>query len=118
VRDEVRRQIMSRLISGDADVSFQTDFLDNYLADDTSTIDRVSNVHDWKPALPVRMYHGRNDLTVTYKASTRTLQTMQANGSTMASLTDCPATPAGHLECVPPYFSFMLAQLAPVVKDL
>lgn len=118
VRDEVRRQLIKALLPGDADVSFQGTFVDNYLADDNTAIERDSNVKNWKPALPVRMYHGRDDQTVPYVAATRTLQAMQALGATTATLTDCPASPASHLGCVPPYFTFMLNQLAPVARDL
>ena len=119
VRDEVRRLILRLVIPDDADVTFQSTFLDNFLADDTSAIERDSNVHDWKPEAPVRMFHGRDDQTVPYAASTRTLQAMQARGAgTTVTLTDCVATPASHLGCVAPYFSHALAQMAPWVRDL
>ena len=119
VRDEVRRLILRLVIPDDADVTFQSTFLDNFLADDTSAIERDSNVHDWKPEAPVRMFHGRDDQTVPYAASTRTLQAMQARGAgNTVTLTDCTATPASHLGCVAPYFSHALGQLAPLVRDL
>ncbi|MBK9985731.1 MAG: alpha/beta hydrolase [Betaproteobacteria bacterium] len=119
VRNEVRRLIMRLVVPDDADVTFQSTFLDNFLADDTSAIERDSNVHDWKPEAPVRMFHGRDDQTVPYAASTRTLQAMQARGAgTTVTLTDCVATPASHLGCVAPYFSHALAQMAPWVRDL
>jgi fermentation-respiration switch protein FrsA (DUF1100 family) len=54
------------VIPDDADVTFQSTFLDNFLADDTSAIERASNVHDWKPEAPVRLFHGRDDQTVPY----------------------------------------------------
>ncbi|MBK7507051.1 MAG: hypothetical protein IPI16_02300 [Comamonadaceae bacterium] len=119
VRNEVRRLIMRLVVPDDADVTFQSTFLDNFLADDTSAIERDSNVHDWKPEAPVRMFHGRDDQTVPYAASTRTLQAMQARGAgNTVTLTDCVATPASHLGCVAPYFSHALAQMAPWVRDL
>ena len=119
VRDEVRRLILRLVIPDDADVTFQSTFLDNFLADDAAAIDRDSNVHDWKPEAPVRMFHGRDDQTVPYAASTRTLQAMQARGAgNTVTLTDCTATPASHLGCVAPYFSHALGQLAPLVRDL
>ena len=119
VRDEVRRLILRLVIPDDADVTFQSTFLDNFLADDTSAIERDSNVHDWKPEAPVRMFHGRDDQTVPYAASTRTLQAMQARGAgTTVTLTDCTASPASHLGCVAPYFSHALVQMAPLVRDL
>ncbi|MBK6928336.1 MAG: prolyl oligopeptidase family serine peptidase [Comamonadaceae bacterium] len=119
MRDEVRRLILRLVIPDDADVTFQSTFLDNFLADDTSAIERDSNVHDWKPEAPVRMFHGRDDQTVPYAASTRTLQAMQARGAgTTVTLTDCTASPASHLGCVVPYFSHALVQMAPLVRDL
>ena len=36
----------------------------------------------------------------------------------LVSLTDCRAQPAGHLQCVPPFITFMLGQLAPVAQGL
>ncbi|MBK7509311.1 MAG: prolyl oligopeptidase family serine peptidase [Comamonadaceae bacterium] len=119
VRDEVRRLILRLVIPDDADVTFQSTFLDNFLADDAAAIERDSNVHDWKPATPIRLFHGRDDQTVPYAASTRTLQAMQARGAgNTVTLTDCTATPASHLGCVAPYFSHALGQLAPLVRDL
>ena len=61
VRNEVRRAMFKQLVPDDADVSFQSTFLDNYLADDGNAIERMSNVHDWKPEAPLRMFHGRVD---------------------------------------------------------
>jgi pimeloyl-ACP methyl ester carboxylesterase len=118
VRDEVRRQLMKALIPDDADVGFQSTFIDNFLADDTGAIERDSNVHDWKPEVPVRMYHGRDDQTVPYAAATTTLQAMQRRGAQDVTLTDCTAVPSSHLGCVPPYFSFLLQQVALVARNL
>ena len=118
VRNEVRRLLMRAVIPDDADVTFESTFVDNYLADDNDAIERDSNVHDWKPALPVRMFHGRDDQTVPYAAATRTLQTMQARGASTATLADCSATPSSHLGCVQPYFAYLMGQLSAVARDL
>lgn len=118
VRAQLRDALLEQVIPDDADVSFQATFIDNYLADDTAALDATSNVHDWKPALPTRLYHGRDDRTVPYTVSTRTLAAMLARGATTVSLTDCAAVPAGHLDCVVPYFGFMLAQIGPAARDL
>lgn len=118
VRNEVRRQMLNALIPDDADVSFQSTFLDLYLADDSGGLDRQCNVHDWTPATPLRLFHGRADQTVPYVASRFALQTMQARGAGQVSLTDCPAAPSSHLGCVAPYFAFALGQLAGSARDL
>jgi pimeloyl-ACP methyl ester carboxylesterase len=117
-RRQLRDELLKHLLPEDADVSFDVTFLDNFLADETAEVERVSNVHDWKPALAPKLYHGRDDRTVPYPASTRTVAAMHAQGAVGVTLTDCSAIPAGHLECVVPYWSFMLNQLALSARDL
>jgi len=119
VRDELRRVMLRFLIPGDADVTFDTEFIDHYLADDAQAIARLSSVHDWKPELPVRLFHGRDDRTVPYASSLSALQTMQARGaSDRVSLTDCPAVPSSHIGCVPSFLAFLLARLSEEAQDL
>ena len=117
---EVRRALLAFLIPRDADVAYDTRFIDRYLADDERYVEEVSSVYDWKPNVPVRLYHGRNDRTVPYASSASTMRAMQQRGAgDLVSLTECRAQPvAGHLPCVPPFITFMLGQLAPVVQDL
>jgi len=120
VQREVRRLLLRALIPGDADVAYDTRFIDRFLADDVRALDAISSVYDYKPNVPVRLYHGRNDRTVPYASSVSTLRAMQQRGAgDLVSLTECRAQPvAGHLECVPPFITFMLGQLAPVAQDL
>jgi len=120
VQREVRRLLLRALVPGDADVSYDTRFIDRFLADDTRYLAEVSSVHDWRPAVPVRLYHGRDDRTVPYASSTSTLRAMQARGAgSLVSLTDCRAQPtAGHMQCVPPFITFLLGQFAPLAQDL
>lgn len=119
VQREVRRALLRALIPGDADVVYDTRFIDRFLADDVRTIDALSNVHDWRPQVPVRLFHGRDDRTVPYASSVRTLRAMREQGAgELVSLTDCRAQPAGHLQCVPPFITFLLGQLALVARDL
>ena len=119
VQREVRRLLLRALLPGDADVRYDTRFIDRFLADDVRTIAEVSSVHDWKPNVPVYLYHGREDRTVPYVSSTSTLSAMQQQGAAdLVSLTDCRTRPAGHMQCVPPFITFMLGQLAPVAQDL
>ena len=120
VQREVRRLLLRALIPGDADVAYDTRFIDRFLADDVRALDEISSVYDYRPGVPVRLYHGRDDRTVPYASSVSTVRAMQSRGAgDLVSLTECRAQPvAGHLPCVPPFITFMLGQLAPVAQDL
>lgn len=116
---EVRRLLLRALIPGDADVVYDTRFIDRFLADDVQAIASASNVHEWRPNVPVRLFHSRDDRTVPYASSVNTLSAMQSRGAgELVSLTDCRAAPGGHLQCVAPFITFMLGQLAPVAQGL
>lgn len=118
-RRKVRDLLMSKAIGDAADVVFDPTFLDLYLMDDVAGIEARSNVYDWKPALPLWLYHGRDDATVSYRASSDTLVAMQQRGvGSLVSLTDCPTQPAGHLDCVQPFWNFMLQKFGTVARDL
>ena len=118
-QNEVRRALLREIIPSDADTVFDTQFLDNFLADDVSTIAKVSNVQDWRPQVPVHLYHGRDDRTVPYESSANALAAMRAQGAgELVTLTDCPAIPADHIPCVPPFLSFMLGKFAATARDL
>jgi hypothetical protein len=106
IRNEVRRAIMRIIVPDDADVSFQTTFLDNFLADDVGAIVRMSNVHEWRPERPFRLFHGREDIIVSYDTSLSALSAMRARGAppSEVSLHDCTTTPPDHLKCVPEFF--------------
>jgi len=118
-RHNVRYLLLQLLLGSSADVSFMPTFLDNYMADDRTSIGIMSDVYDWRPVAPVHLFHGRDDLTVSYLNATSTLQAMQSRGSgNLVSLTDCTAHPAGHSECVLTYWQFILDTFAKVAKDL
>ncbi len=114
----VRELLLKELLPEDADVSFDVSVLDSYLADDRAAIERLGNVHDWAPAVPVRLFHGRDDQTVPYVVSTTTLAKMSERGAGDVTLTDCTTVPSGHLECVPEYLSLSLADFARRARDL
>jgi alpha-beta hydrolase superfamily lysophospholipase len=115
----VRDQLLLQLLGTDADVTFMPNFVDNYMADDRAAIESVSDVYDWRPEAPVHLFHGRDDRTVSYLNASSTLQAMQARGAgNLVSLTDCMAQPAGHPECVLPYWRFLLDTLATLAKNL
>ena len=118
LRREVRDQLLKRLLPDDADVVFDASVLDAYLADDRAAVERLGNVHDWAPAAPLRLFHGRDDQTVPYVSATTTLQAMRSRGAADVSLTDCTLSPSSHLGCVPPFLTFALAEFALRVRDL
>jgi dienelactone hydrolase len=117
-RTLVRELLLKELLPDDADVSFDASVLDSYLADDRAAIERVANVLGWAPAVPVRLFHGRDDQTVPYVVSTITLAKMRERGAGDITLTDCTTVPGGHLECVPEYLSVSLADFARRARDL
>jgi pimeloyl-ACP methyl ester carboxylesterase len=120
VQREVRRALLRELLPDDADVVYDTRFLNSFFADDTRAIARDNSVFDWRPQVPVVMFHGRADRTVPYASSERTLAAMKRNGAgdDQVSLTDCRAVPAGHLECVPPFIEFLLERIGPKASGL
>jgi pimeloyl-ACP methyl ester carboxylesterase len=117
LRREARRLLVRHLVPGNADVRLQTSFIDRHFEGDDEALERLSNVHDWKPEAPVSLFHGRDDRTVPHASAERTVQAMQARGATRVSLTSCSATPSSHRNCVAPYWDFMLGQLAGLARD-
>lgn len=118
LRNEVRRRLVRYLIPDDADVAFDTRFVEAYLEDDRDKIERQSNVHDWRPGVPVRLFHGRDDKVVPYASSTSTRQTMLNRAAPDVTLADCSAAPAGHLECIAGYKRHLLRALGTWARDL
>ena len=119
VRREVRRALLRELLPDDADVVYDTRFIDSFLADDKGAIARDNSVYDWRPQAPVVMFHGRDDRTVPYASSVRTLDAMKKNGAgDLVSLTDCRAVPAGHIPCVAPFIELMLDRIGPKASGL
>ena len=120
VRAEVRRALVRELIPDDADVSYDARFIDVYLADDTDTLKQNHSVHwGWTPTAPVYLFHGRDDQTVPYAVSETTITGLQATGAAAVSLRDCrQSSPAGHLQCVPEYFSYALQVMGQTAQNL
>ena len=120
VRREVRRALLRALLPDDADVVYDTRFIDVFLADDKNTIAQNHSVYDWRPDVPVVMFHGRDDRTVPYASSVNTLDTMKRNGASanVVSLTECRAVPSDHIPCVPPFVEFMLDRISSKTSGL
>ncbi|MFT5934592.1 MAG: pimeloyl-ACP methyl ester carboxylesterase [Hydrogenophaga sp.] len=120
VRRDIRRALLRELLPDDADVVYDARFLDSFLADDKRAIAQDNSVYDWRPQVPVTLFHGRADRTVPYVSSERTLEAMKRNGAgdDQVSLTDCRAVPTGHLECVAPFIAFLLDRIEPKASGL
>ncbi len=115
------RDLLMALLVGDADADavISPTVIDYFLADNRAAIDTLSSVSDWAPQVPLDLFHGRDDLTVPYLSATNTLQSMQARGAGhLVTLTDCVAQPAGHSQCVLPYWRFVLDRFGREAKDL
>lgn len=121
-RRHARELLMALSLGLDAEVTFMPTVIDNYLADDRAAIESFSDVYDWAPQVPVSLFHGRDDRTVPYLSATSTLQAMQARGAgDRVTLTDCvpkPGDPAGHSQCVLPYWRFVLDEFGKVAQNL
>jgi alpha-beta hydrolase superfamily lysophospholipase len=118
VRQRLRVELFKRLLPPDADVVFDPTAIDRYLAGNLLALELHSNVHDWAPDAPVRLFHGRDDQTVPFLSSERALRVMRERGGRDVSLVECSAVPSGHIACVPEFVSYLLSQFAPLVRDL
>jgi len=76
-----------------------------------------NNVYDWKPAAPVRLFHGQNDNYVGYANASTALSTMQANGAASVSLTDCTRVPSTHVNCGVEFATFAMGYLFTLATD-
>lgn len=118
-RANVRNLLLFTALGDQADITFDSTFLDNFLADDTAAIDAMSNVYNWTPQSPLTLFHGRDDTTVSYANTELTYQAMQARGAgTLVERVDCPAQPASHLGCVPAFLMADVVRLQAVAKGL
>lgn len=115
------RQLMVLVLlhNNQGDVVFRVDGIDRYLAGDLDGLARYNSVHlGWAPTAPVYLFHGKDDKTVPYAASTSALQALRQQGATAVSLTDCTASPADHLPCVPEYLRFALDRMGALAQNL
>ena len=118
-RRHARDLLLALLIGIDPSVVYSPTVIDNFLSDNRAAIDTLSSVYDWAPQVPLDLFHGRDDRTVPYVSATNTLKAMQARGAgNLVTLTDCVAQPAGHAQCVLPYWRFVLGRFASEAKDL
>lgn len=117
LRKQLRDRLLREVLDSGTDIIFDTTFLDRYLAGDRDALERDSNVHDWKPVIPVRLHHGLDDEIVPYVSATSTLAAMQRRGVDVA-LVNCTASPSTHTGCIPSYLEFMLGYFNNLARDL
>ncbi|GAB2735071.1 hypothetical protein GCM10027019_13160 [Melaminivora jejuensis] len=120
LRAEVRRQLMRAMMPGDADVDYDGRFIDLYLADNQQGLKEFSSVDwGWKPTAPVYLFHGRDDQTVPFVAGLAGYNSLVAAGGAPVSLQECTQSrPAGHLECVPEYFTYAIGTMQRTARGL
>lgn len=118
VRREVRKQLLKQALPDGTDIVFRSDFIDLFLDDQRDAIVQRCNVADWLPRAPMALFHGRDDRTVPFVNSTHAFDAMRARGAASLSLTECQASPSGHLECVVPYWQDMLQRFGALARDL
>ena len=100
------------LIPKDAEVYFERTFLDRYF-----DRNKQDNVHDWKPSIPLKLFHGEDDKTVPIESAMSTSNTMTALGADV-ELIKCTASPADHSPCVIPYLNYTINYFAGLRNDL
>jgi hypothetical protein len=120
-RRHARELLMTLLVGGDSSTFAPTVF-DNYLNDNRAAIEASSNVVDFAPHVPLDLFHGRDDRTVSIVSATNALAAMQSRGAgNRVTLTECvpPAgQAAGHSQCVLPYWRFVLDRFGKDARDL
>ncbi len=118
-RANVSNLLLAATLGDQADIRFNTTFLDNYLNDDAQTIQTQSDVFDWTPQSPIIFFHGRDDETVSYANTDLAYQAMLRRGAgAQLERIDCPLRPASHLGCVPPFLQADITRLGALAKGL
>jgi acetyl esterase/lipase len=111
--DNTLRKILEHfLIPEDADVNFDGMFLKRYFNDD-----KQDDVHNWKPSISLKLFHGEDDKTVPIESAESTFNTMTALGADV-ELVKCTAKPADHSRCAIPYLNYTINYFAGLRSDL
>jgi hypothetical protein len=100
------------LIPKNAEVYFERTFLDRYFDKD-----KQDNVHNWKPSIPLKLFHGKDDETVPIEGAVSAWNAMTGLGADV-ELVNCTATPSDHSHCVIPYLNYTVNYFLGLSKDL
>ncbi len=109
--DPVINIIEEAFIPDDADVGFESDFLERFLTDD-----RQDDVHNWQPLVPIKLFHGDDDETVPIESAESTLNTMLNLGVDI-ELIRCTEIPSSHSNCVLPFINFVVDHFESLRSD-
>jgi len=101
LRDRVIDELIQRLVPSN-EISFDRTFLERLFDND-----RQDDVHNWRPDIAIKLFHGEDDRVVPIKSAENTVDTMQILGADV-ELVRCSANPSTHLGCVVPYISFVV----------
>jgi pimeloyl-ACP methyl ester carboxylesterase len=100
------------LLPDDAEIYFERTFLDRYFDKN-----KQDDVYHWKPSIPLKLFHGKDDKTVPIETAISTWETMTTLGADV-ELVKCTATPADHSPCVIPYLNYTINYFAGLRQDL
>ncbi|MFZ6648813.1 alpha/beta hydrolase family protein [Undibacterium sp. TJN25] len=118
-RANVRNLLLLAVLGTQSDITFDPTFLDNFLNDDAVATASVSSDYDWTPQSPIIFFAGKADTTVPYGNTDSIFQTMSNRGAAgFIQRTDCTATPAEHLPCVPSFLANDIAKMGALAKGL
>ncbi len=111
--DNALQEILEHfLLPDDAEIYFERTFLDRYFDKD-----KQDNVHNWKPSIPLKLFHGEDDKTVPIESAISTWNAMTALGANV-ELVKCTASPADHSPCVIPYLNYTINYFSGLRQDL
>ncbi|MEI9920012.1 MAG: alpha/beta fold hydrolase [Bacteroidota bacterium] len=106
INDELTYNI-SDLVTADVLAHIDTDTKYKYIVD--AFVD--NSVSDWKPTIPMYMYHGDIDTTVPYSNSVVTYNKLIANGASASVVTLTTLDGADHYTGVFPYIELVIPKL-------
>jgi pimeloyl-ACP methyl ester carboxylesterase len=113
-------EINSHLTFNTAEL-FNAKFLADFNGDGETALKQLiaqNDIYDWAPAVPTRLFHGKDDVNAPFFNSVTAVNGMKANGAPDVELVVCQETPANHQTCRFPYFVYSLDFFAQYASDL
>ena len=94
--------IMDRLVPSN-EITFESTILQRFFDED-----RQDDVHNWRPDIAIKLFHGEDDRTVPIESAVSTFNVMKNLGADI-ELIRCSASPSNHRNCILPYVEYMLS---------